>query len=154
MYQRIMVPLDGSELAACVLPHVEAIAKGCNPEEIILVRVVEPLHMHGGEEYGIVQEERKKLEADSMDVAQDYLKRIKRQLEDKGLMVKSAVIFGKAADELVDYVKNNNIDLVIIASHGRSGVSRWVWGSVADRILRGVCVPVMIIRAPGCYPGI
>jgi nucleotide-binding universal stress UspA family protein len=89
-----------------------------------------------------------------MDVARDYLQRIKGQLEDKGLMVKSQVIFGKATDELVDYVKNNNVGLVIIASHGRSGVSRWVWGSVADRILRGVCAPVMIIRAPGCYPGI
>ena len=43
---------------------------------------------------------------------------------------------------------------VIIASHGRSGVSRWMWGSVADRILRAACVPVLMVRAPGCGPGV
>jgi nucleotide-binding universal stress UspA family protein len=46
------------------------------------------------------------------------------------------------------------VDLIIIATHGRSGVSRWVWGSVADRILRSSCVPVLMVRAPGCVPGI
>jgi len=46
------------------------------------------------------------------------------------------------------------VDLIVIATHGRSGVSRWVWGSVADRILRSACVPVLMVRAPGCFPGI
>ncbi len=154
MYQRIMVPLDGSELAECVLPHVEAIAKGCNPVEVLLIRAVEPLHLLRGGESGIIPEERKRLEADSMDVARNYLQRIMDQLKNNGLMVKSEVLFGKATEKLVDYAKGNDIGLIIIASHGRSGVSRWVWGSVADRILRGACVPVMIVRAPGCYPGI
>jgi nucleotide-binding universal stress UspA family protein len=45
---------------------------------------------------------------------------------------------------------NNDFDLIIIATHGRSGVSRWVWGSVAERILRSACVPVLMVRAPGC----
>jgi nucleotide-binding universal stress UspA family protein len=53
---------------------------------------------------------------------------------------------------LADYATQNGVDLIIIASHGRSGVSRWVLGSVADRIVRNSCVPVMMVRAPGCEP--
>ena len=61
---------------------------------------------------------------------------------------------GKAADMLADYVKGSDADLVVIASHGRSGISRWVYGSVADRLLRAACVPVLMVRAPGCIAGI
>jgi nucleotide-binding universal stress UspA family protein len=55
---------------------------------------------------------------------------------------------------IADYASKNDVDLIIIATHGRSGVSRWVWGSVADHILRSACVPVLMIRAPGCVAGI
>ena len=55
---------------------------------------------------------------------------------------------------IAEYATKNEIDLIVIATHGRSGVSRWVWGSVADRILRSACVPVMMVRAPGCVPGV
>ncbi len=153
MYQKIMVPLDGSELAECVLPHVEAIASGCNAGEVLLVRVVEPLHLIRGTEYGIAPEERQRLETDSMNVARQYLDKVKGQLKNKGIAVKAEVLFGKADEKLIELAKSD-VDLIIIASHGRSGISRWVWGSVADRILRGACLPVMMIRAPGCYPGI
>ena len=64
------------------------------------------------------------------------------------------VLEGSVAETLAAWAEQNDVDLIIIASHGRSGVSRWVMGSVADRILRSVCVPVMMIRAPGCTPGI
>lgn len=153
MYKTIMVPLDGSELAECVLPHVESIARGCGGE-VLLVRVVEPLHMHEGLEKDIILEERKRLEAESMEVARSYLERIAVQLENSGISVKSEVLSGKVADELIDYANGKDVGLVIIASHGRSGISRWVWGSVAERILHGVCIPVMIVRAPGCVIGV
>jgi nucleotide-binding universal stress UspA family protein len=61
---------------------------------------------------------------------------------------------GKVAESIADYATKNGVDLIIIATHGRSGVSRWVWGSVADRVLRSACVPVLMVRAPGCVPGI
>jgi nucleotide-binding universal stress UspA family protein len=64
------------------------------------------------------------------------------------------VLEGKVAETLADWVEKNNVDLIIIASHGRSGISRWMMGSVADRILHSVCAPVLMIRAPGCIPGI
>jgi nucleotide-binding universal stress UspA family protein len=59
------------------------------------------------------------------------------------------ILIGRPADRLADYADNNNVDLILMATHGRSGVSRWVRGSVADRILRAASVPVLMIRAPG-----
>jgi nucleotide-binding universal stress UspA family protein len=64
------------------------------------------------------------------------------------------VLEGKVADTLAQWAEKNGVGLIIIASHGRSGVSRWIMGSVADRIMRSACVPVLMVRAPGCFPGI
>ncbi len=64
------------------------------------------------------------------------------------------ILHGRAAETLAEYASRNGIDLIVMATHGRSGVSRWVWGGVADRILRSACVPVLMVRAPGCVPGI
>ena len=154
MYQHIMVPLDGSELAECVLPHVEAIAKGCNVGKITLIRVVTPLHLHGGVESRLSPEERRRLEADSTDIARNYLDQVVKRLTDIGIAAKSEVLYGNVIDKLVDYADRNGVDLTVIATHGRSGVSRWVWGSVADRILRSACMPVLMVRVPGCVVGI
>lgn len=154
MYQHIMVPLDGSELAECVLPHVEALATGCNVSRVTLVRVVTPLHLYGGAEFGLAPEERQRVEADSMGVARAYLERMVKRLADMGVSAQSEVLFGNIIDSLVDYADKNEVDLIIIATHGRSGVSRWVWGSVADRTLRSASVPVLMVRAPGSTAGI
>ena len=56
------------------------------------------------------------------------------------------------ADSLADYAVNTDVDLIVIASHGRSGVSRWVMGSVAEKMVRSSSVPVLMVRAPGCEP--
>lgn len=156
MYRHIMVPLDGSELAECVLPHVETIASRRKSCKVTLVRVVTPLHLHGGVESRLSPEERQRLEADSIDAAREYLDQIVGRLDEAGVTAQSEVLFGgDVVGELVDYAAKHEVDLIIIATHGRSGVSRWVWGSVADRILRSACVPVLMVRSPGCtVPGI
>ena len=156
MYQHIMVPLDGSELAECVLAHVETIATGCDVTRVTLVRVVTPLHLHGGVESRFSPEERKHLEGDSINVAREYLDKLVEKLKENGVAVESEVLYGEhVVDEVVNYAERNEVDLIVIATHGRSGVSRWVWGSVADRILRAAPVPVLMVRAPGSHmPGI
>ena len=154
MYQHIMVPLDGSELAECVFPHLQVVARGCNIEKVTIVRVVEPLHLRGGVETHIPPEERQRLEADAINIAKSYLERVVERLKQGGLTVESEVLYGKVIDELADYANKNEVDLIIISTHGHSGVSRWVWGNTADRILRAVCAPVFMVRAPGCVPGI
>ena len=154
MYQNILVPLDGSELAECVLPHVESIAKGCGVKNLIFLRVAEPFHMPPAGREGLTDEHIEKIEAQSRMNAEEYLNQLVSRVSYDGVRPKWTVISGRAADAIADYATKNNADLIIISTHGRSGVSRWVWGSVTDRILRSACVPVLMVRAPGCVPGI
>jgi len=154
MYQKIMVPLDGSALAECVLPHVESIAKGCGASSVVFVRVVEPIYLPTGSDFAFSDKELQQMRSEQIAAAQEYLKKWVDRLKYNSTNFQSEVIEGRPADSLVEYAEKNNVDLIVIATHGRSGVSRWVWGSVADRILRSACVPVLMIRAPGCVPGI
>ncbi len=151
MYQRVMVPLDGSELAECVLPHVEAIAGGCGVADVVFVRAVEPVYIPSGADWVVSDEEKKRMEADHRAAAEDYLRQLVSRL---GYKAQGEVITGRAAESLAEYAGKNDVDLIVIATHGRSGISRWVWGGTADRILRSACVPVFMVRAPGCIPGI
>jgi len=156
MYKKIVVPLDGSELAECVFPHLETIVKGCQSPEVIVVRTVEPLTVPYGREVAQFTslEQVEAFETHQKVDAEKYLKEVVARLKKNGVNARAEVVYGKAGESLGDYVTKNDVDLVIIATHGRSGVSRWVWGSVADRLLRSVSVPVLMVRAPGCAPGI
>ncbi len=149
MYQHILVPMDGSKVAECVLPHLMAIGDGCNAKKVTLVRVVEPLHMYLGLESGINPEERHRIDNETMKIARAYLEQIAERLKQNGFGVDYEVLYGKVIDEIASFVNKNGVDLVILATHGKSGVSRMVWGSTADRILRSIHVPILMIRASG-----
>ena len=151
MYKKIMVPLDGSKLAESVLPHVEAIAKGTNAEEVILVSVTErvlgyrPVTDYGqptGEK--LIPEAVGKMEKQ----AQKYLDRVAKGLEAKGIKTETPVLLGNPAEEIILNTKHYGADLIIMASHGRSGIIRWTHGSVADKVFRASSVPVLMVRAP------
>lgn len=75
------------------------------------------------------------------------------RVRQNGIDFKAHVLKGPVADKLVDYVDANEIDLVLIATHGRSGISRWVRGSIADRVLRSARAPVLMVRADGSMIG-
>jgi len=157
MYKKILVPLDGSKLAECALPYVEEIAKGCGTEEVILVSVTErvqgyrlfddPRQLQG--QRLILEEVGKKQEQ-----AQRYLVRIAKKLTAKGIKVRTEVLFWPPAEAIASYAEQNGADIIVMSSHGRSGPSRWTHGSVADKVFRASPVPVLMVRAPGCIPGI
>jgi nucleotide-binding universal stress UspA family protein len=154
MYKKIMVPLDGSELAECVLPNAETMARQ-NDAELVLVRVVEPIsdtHVSGGVFVHIDQ--LNKMENDTKQIAAKYLEQIKARLNAGNIKSDCQVLIGNPASELIEFVEKNKIDLIIIASHGRSGVGRWIWGSTAEKLLHHICIPILMIRAPGCFPNI
>lgn len=153
MFQKILVPLDGSALAECVLSHVEVLARGCQAKNVVFIRVVEPFYQPTGD-YVFDPEQIKKIDAGNKTAAEAYLKKIAARVSPAGAVVKTEVISGLPAEILAEYSVKNQADLIVIATHGRSGVSRWIWGSVAERILRSACVPVLMVRAPGCIPGI
>jgi nucleotide-binding universal stress UspA family protein len=147
MYQKILVPLDGSEMAECVLPHVEAFISQCQFQTIVFVRVLEAITPAVAGEYAINVEDLENREANRKISAEAYLKEIIERLEPGGTELEKEVLIGRPADKLADYADHNNVDLILMATHGRSGVSRWVRGSVADRILRSASVPVLMVRA-------
>jgi len=148
----MLVPLDGSELAELVIPHVEALAKQWGPKlvDVVLLRVCEPIVVSS--DYrptaGMTWE---KHEAHEMAwpkaECEQYLAGVQKRLEGVGLGVRSVVLQGKPADEITEYCRKNPANnLVVMSTHGRSGISRWAYGSVADRVLHGICSPIFLIR--------
>ncbi len=163
MYEKIVVPLDGSKLAECVLPHVEGLAKSCNTKEVILVTVTERIvgHMRvtwSGQPGGLLSPERELKVPVTIGKkqrqGQRYLNRIAKGLQKEGIKVRTEVLLGNSAEEITSFAEHDGADLIIMASHGRSGPSRWAYGSVTDKVFRASCAPVLMIRAPGCVLGI
>jgi nucleotide-binding universal stress UspA family protein len=155
MYKKILAPLDGSNLSECSLPHVTAIASGCNVPDIVLFRVIEPIYMEMDSypDSGIVY---KQLIEQKQKEAEAYMASTIDQLKQKySLNAQSVLAFGNPAEEILDYAEKNGIDLIIMTTHGRSGISRLLFGNVADRVSRHSKIPVLIIAPPGCriyYP--
>ena len=154
MYEKIMVPLDGSEFAECVLPHVEEFIKGYPAANVVFMFVVQPVAVSFGGDYVVSPEILKERELADKSAAKDYLNQIIHRFKHVGVELHSEVLVGRAADSLADFAEKNNFDLVLIATHGHSGVKRWVRGSVADKILRSSNIPVLMVRAPGSKGGI
>ena len=151
MYNKIMVPLDGSKLAESVLPQVETIATGCQVSKVVFVRAVEPLVLPVGEAHIVMSGDQiYKMDSEMKIHAQQYLDQLVGKLKFGSSKLETKVVFGAVAESLADFAEKNEFDLIVIATHGRSGISRWVWGSVADKILRSACIPVLMVRAPGC----
>jgi nucleotide-binding universal stress UspA family protein len=157
MYKKILVPLDGSKLAECALPYAEALAKGCDTEKVILASVTERFQGYRAFEdpsHPLGQRLAPEAFGKKETQAQKYLDRIAKAMEAKGIKVDTEVLLGDPAEEIIIYAKHPGCDLIVISSHGRSGVSRWTHGSVADRVFRGSPVPVLMVKAPGCVPSV
>jgi nucleotide-binding universal stress UspA family protein len=157
MYKKILVPLDGSKLAECALPHAEELAKCCDTEKVILVSVTERVQGYRAFEdpsQPLGQQLAPEAFGKQEEQAQKYLDRIAKAMEAKGIKVDTDVLLGDPAEEIVIYAKHPGCDLIVMSSHGRSGPSRWAHGSVADKVFKHSPVPVLMIRAPGCATGI
>jgi nucleotide-binding universal stress UspA family protein len=143
MYRRIVVPLDGSELAESALAHARVIA-GCTGAEILLLRVV----FEGGLDYYADPLAASSVQDRMEREAAAYLVQVAAGLEKEGLKVTTQVGAGSAADGIIDYADRMQAELIAMTTHGRSGIARWLIGSVADKVARGANVPVLLIR-PG-----
>ncbi len=154
MYQNILVPLDGSKLAECVLPHVEALTRGFKAK-VTFLRVIEPRcpKAEDAGDYDFPEEVVRRIESKNRDEAQGYLKKVMAAGPYDDARIESVILSGDVVETMMEYIARNHVDLIVMATHGLSGLSRWVWGSVADRILRSAGVPVLIVRPPGLFPG-
>lgn len=145
MYRTMLVAVDGSDLAEQALPHALQMAK-CFNAQVHFVRVVMPfaLLVPTAVEYDINENYRRQALAE----AHSYLDQLEARYDPElGGRVHTSVLEGVVVDSILDYADFHNIDLIVMATHGRSGIGRWVFGSVAERVLHAAKVPVVLVRA-------
>jgi nucleotide-binding universal stress UspA family protein len=170
MFSKILVPLDGSKVAECVLPHVETVALGCGAPEVVLVSVTEAIPINRPlrdphtsaawmmdtsvpqgplTDRSIAEDSGKpKVMGRMYTQADKYLDRIQRRLLKKNIDSQTEVLCDNdVAGAITDYAKKTGCDLIIMASHGHGGLRRWTRGSVADRVFRAACIPILMVQA-------
>jgi nucleotide-binding universal stress UspA family protein len=138
MFKKILVPLDGSNLSESILPNVSGLAKPLGAE-VILLRVV----VFVDQDTGYIPAEYAP-SAEVLDEMKRYLEQQAADLRRVGLTVTTYAVGGHPADTIVDYAKEIHADLIAMATHGRTGAARWLMGSVADKVVHGAKVPVML----------
>jgi len=148
MYRKIMIPLDGSDNAECALEHAREIAQGCSIPVVELVTVVKTFFWWEGEvnDPAIYQQ----VEEDEKSKAQEYLKKEAAIFEKSGLTVHTVMLEGEPAEQIIKYAQDNDVDLILMTTHGRSGITRFALGSVTDKVVRTASAPVMVIAPAGC----
>jgi nucleotide-binding universal stress UspA family protein len=161
-YQKIFVPLDGSELSARALPHAAEIARGSHAK-LVLSQIVEapaefvaiPTGMRttgsdtgagiGGVSVGVTAPD-DETHSRTMDEIQAYLDRVATSLRHQKIEVEVDVNTGDPATTIVNYATANAVDLIVMSTHGRTGLGRWTYGSVTNKVLQAAPCPVLVVR--------
>ncbi len=146
MYKKILVPLDGSELAEVALPYAEELAKRLDAE--INIIVVEDYSMNKA--HGHTQVYAKEKYQNMQNHAEWYLGRLAVKAE----KVKSTTLIGYPAESIVAHADMEDINLIVMATHGRTGIKRWALGSVADKVVRATNRPIALVRAKHASPDV
>ncbi|MEA3336099.1 MAG: universal stress protein [Chloroflexota bacterium] len=155
MYHRILVPLDGSVFAELALDHAGQIAVAGETEVHLVtvapllsdqsLAVVDLYPVPAYHDYQADQSEEMQQARGQYD---DYLIQVAGRPPLTGHEVKTIVRFGhQPAEEIISYAEDADCDLIVMSTHGRSGIGRWVYGSVADKVLRGSHIPIFLVRA-------
>jgi nucleotide-binding universal stress UspA family protein len=148
MYKKMLVPLDASDFAECVFDHAQEIASARAIPEVVLFTVVEPVRPVVYSYFG--DEGARSAEAVALESAEVYLDAVKARLGLDKSNVTTVVASGEPSEQILEYVKDNGVDLVVMSTHGRSGVSKWFMGSVAERVVRGSTAPVFLVPTVEC----
>jgi nucleotide-binding universal stress UspA family protein len=147
MFDPILVPLDGSLLAECVLPHVIAIGQAFDAK-IMLLHVLNKnrADVASTQLIDLLNWQINKAEAKL------YLQRIGDRLQNSGLQTKANVLEGLAAEEITEFAQNQEMKLIILSNHGHSGLRNWGTGSITHKIILSAPTSVLLIRAPQEQP--
>lgn len=153
LINKILLPLDGSKIGEAAISIATGLANSFDAELVLKRAVVkssiqrESFHGYIDEVLEEMIEQAKKGEEDRKTAASKYLEEFEEQLKNRGLKVSSEAVMGFASDQIVDYAETKEIDIIAMSSHGRTGITRWVLGSVTDKILRTGDTPVLVVRA-------
>ena len=144
MYKTILVPLDGSKRAENILKHVERLAF-CYSSKVIFLEVLKPPTRA---DYAIPHPELYERQLDDqLREAKNYLDGLKGEFIEKNIESKSQAVFGSVVKEILRVAQQEKADLIAICSHGRGGLSRLFYGSVASGVLNRADRPLLVIRA-------
>lgn len=145
MYKKILVPLDGSKRAEAILPHVEELALN-NKAQVVFLHVVESLYLYP-DPHGLIIEE---ISHETLrKQAESYLAGLEGEFKEKNIKAKSAIEVGSVAHSIMRIAEREEVDLIAMASHGRTGLAHVFYGSVAASVLHLVDRPLLLIRAEG-----
>ncbi len=152
MFEQILVPLDGSKVAEAALPVVAELVSKLSPVqkvEVTLLQVVTSLThwVVAGEAGAPVPYTLHELDLIKKEV-QAYLDKTAEELRGKGATVQTRLSVGNAAQEIIKASEEIPASLVVMSTHGRTGLGRWAFGSVTERVLRGGTMPVLLVRSP------
>ena len=153
MYKEILVPLDGSDVSASALPTARQLAEALGAR-IHLLQVAsqsEEFSVMRGAEFGTMGSDYSQQVLDEVLTVQRerierYLDEVAEELQSAGLEIVKAVEDGQAADKIVDYAEAGGIDLILMSTHGRGGVRRFLVGSVTDKVIRSTGLPVLVVH--------
>ncbi|HUH97296.1 MAG TPA: universal stress protein [Anaerolineales bacterium] len=142
MFDPILVPLDGSQLAECVLPHVVAMGQAFNAK-IMLLHVLDKNQAGDSPQlFDLLNWQINKTEAKL------YLERIGGRLQKSGLRTEAMVLEGPLAESITEFAQSREMKLVILSSHGRSGLRKWAISSITHKVILSAPTSVLIVRAP------
>jgi nucleotide-binding universal stress UspA family protein len=147
MYKIILVPLDGSKRAESILPHVETLARSFKCKVIFFVAIEPVMMLEYNEIIGMSEFLEKNDYLKEKTTA--YLDSLQKKLSKKGIEVQTSIVNGPAVKMIVDAAERENADLVAMASHGRTGLSRTFYGSIAAGVLQRIDRPLLLIRSRG-----
>jgi len=147
-FRKVLLPLDGSPFSETSLLYAEELLQG-TAAELLLLRVSEPPVVPADRSPAIKpswEEYRDQLMAEVRQQASAYLEKVKSGFEQKGLKARSQTLLGKAVESILEVARAEGVDLIIMTTHGRTGISRWVYGSVANRVMQECHHPILLIR--------
>ena len=152
MYEKILVSLDGSEVGETALPYVEDLVSKMSPDvrvEVTLLQVLSPITqpvVRGEAAINIPISEKEMVNRKNLSA--DYLNKVGESLRSRGVEVTARVAVGNASEEIVKAAEEIDANFIAMSTHGRSGLSRWAFGSVTDRVLRmGGHIPIIMVKA-------
>ena len=148
--ENVLVPLDGSELSLKALEHAEKLALPLGAK-VLLLRVgasVAPEAFGLPELSMALANELTLHQAKNEVTLTTYLEELAEPLREKGLNVETVVRSGDAASQIVELAESEHVDLVVMSSHGRTGLTRWIYGSVAERVLHNARCSLLVVRIP------
>ncbi|MBN1135204.1 MAG: universal stress protein [Anaerolineae bacterium] len=145
VYSSILVPVDGSKRAEAILPHVEDLARRYHAQ-VVFLQVVEPAPVVVGPEAHYTMLYQHEIEERTRQ-AESYLATLQGEFREKGIEASTHVAYGPVVETIIDTAQGENADLIAIASHGRSGLSRVFYGSVAAGVLHRIDRPLLLIRS-------